>query len=58
MAKQPTYNDIVNEKPSDLMKHYKISEVQMGQVVNRHSNDIKSSDERRKFYETVYNGKR
>ncbi len=47
MAKQPTYNDIVNEKPADLMNHYKISEVQMGQVVNKHSNDIKSADEPR-----------
>jgi Mor family transcriptional regulator len=58
MAKQPTYNDIVNERPADLMRHYKISEKQMGQVVNKHSNDIKSSVERRKFYESVYNGKR
>jgi len=58
MSRKPTFNDIINERPADLMKHYKINEKQMGQVVRNHSNDIKNAAERRKFYESVYNGKR
>ena len=53
MAK-PTWNDICNEKPSELMKHYKLTEKQMGQVVRNHSNDIQCASERRKFYGDVY----
>ncbi len=57
MAK-PTWNDIVNERPSELMKHYKLDEKAMGRVVQSHSNDIKCAAERRKFYGEVYDNKR
>lgn len=58
MAKKPTFNDIINERPADLMRHYKLSEKQMGQVVQSHSNDIKCREERRRFYSKVYDNKR
>lgn len=58
MANKPTWNDIIHERPSELMKHYKIDERAMGKAVRDHSNDIKCPTERRKFYETVYNNKR
>ncbi len=57
MAK-PTWNDIISEKPSELMKHYKLDEKAMGRVVRDHSNDIKCPTERRKFYSEVYDNKR
>lgn len=58
MSNKPTYQDIVNEKPSELMKHYKIDEKAMGRAVRDHSNDIKCPIERTKFYESVYLNKR
>ena len=57
MAK-PTFQDIVNERPKDLMKHYKLDEKAMGRAVRDHSNDIKCPAERRKFYGEVYDTKR
>ena len=57
MAKGPTFQDIVNEKPSELMKHYKLDEKGMGRAVMQHSNDIKCPNERRKFYGEVYNNR-
>jgi hypothetical protein len=54
---KPTWNDINNERPSDLMKHYKLDEKAMGKVVRDHSNDIKCPVERRGFYEKVYNNR-
>lgn len=57
MAKKPTWNDIVQERPSELMKHYKLNEVQLGQVVRKHSADINNAAERRAFYEKVYDNR-
>lgn len=53
-----TFQDIVNERPSELMKHYKLDEKAMGRIVRDHSNDIKCPTERRKFYSEVYDNKR
>lgn len=54
---KPTWNDICNEKPAELMKHYKLDEKAMGRVVQSHSNDIKCPVERRGFYEKVYDNR-
>ena len=54
---KPTFQDICNERPSDLMKHYKLDEKSMGRAVQSHSNDINCPKERREFYGKVYDNR-
>lgn len=58
MSKKPTWNDLHQAHPKELMRVYKLDERGLNKAVRDHSNDIKCATERRKFYETVYNNKR
>lgn len=57
MSKQPTYNDLMQGRVSELKKTYNISDRQIEQSIRKHT-DGSNPSERREFYESVYSSKR
>jgi hypothetical protein len=57
MSKMPTYNDLMTGTSAELKKTYKITDRQL-EVATRRQMDGANSQERREFYESVYNTKR
>lgn len=57
MEKKITWNDFNSENVSDLMNFYKVSERGLQQHLTKHL-DGASYQERKKFYEKVYNKRR
>lgn len=53
MAKQPTWNDLHEGKPAELMRTYKLSPKQL-EMVHRIHLDGASTPEKRKEYEQLY----
>lgn len=57
MARKPTWNDINEATSSDLKRVYKLNDRQLEQAVRGHMDGITSSQQKRDFYEKVYNTK-
>lgn len=56
MKNKVTWNDLHNATQHELKKTYKLSDRQFEQQVRSHM-DGANTQERRKFYETVYSNK-